>query len=319
MKAAVLHEIGGVPRYEDFPDPIPGDDEIVLEVKAVAVENVDKAIAAGRHYTAARYLSELPMIPCFDGAGALPDGTIVGFANPRAPYGALAEQTVVPAGNLGPIPEGLDPAAAVTLTSAMPTVCAFAAAGFTAGETVLIQGATGVAGRLAVKIARLMGAGRIVATGRDGAALHEITALGADSVITTAVSDDELRRQFTDAKESGYDVVVDFLWGRPTEILLSTLIPDSFALPTPIRLVQIGESAGPTATISAEALRTSGVEIYGAARNADPAAIGAGYLQVVEWARDGRLTFEIEQVPLTEVETAWQRTDLRGKRLVVTP
>ncbi|MFI1920353.1 zinc-binding dehydrogenase [Nocardia sp. NPDC020380] len=164
-----------------------------------------------------------------------------------------------------------------------------------------------------------MGAGSIVATGRDDSALREIASLGADSVITTAVSDDELRQQFTDAKDSGYDVVVDFLWGRPTEILLSTLIPDSFAFPEPTRLVQIGESAGPTATIPAETLRTSGVEIYGAARNADPAAIGAGYQQVVEWAREGRLTFDIERVPLAEVETAWQRTDLRGKRLVVTP
>ena len=93
MKAAVLHEIGGIPRYEDFPDPVAGDDEVVIDVKAVAVENVDKRIAAGTHYASQQYIAQLPAIPAFDGIGALPDGTLVGFGNPRRPYGALAEKT----------------------------------------------------------------------------------------------------------------------------------------------------------------------------------------------------------------------------------
>src|SRR4029434_1422487 len=92
MKAAVLHEIGGIPRYEDFPDPVAGDDEVVIDVKAVAVENVDKRIAAGMHYASREYNAQLPAIPAFDGIGALPDGTVVGFGNPRRPYGALAEK-----------------------------------------------------------------------------------------------------------------------------------------------------------------------------------------------------------------------------------
>ena len=101
MKAAVLHEVGGIPRYEDFPDPVPGDDEVIIDVKAVAVENVDKRIAAGTHYASQQYTARLPVIPAFDGIGALPDGTIVGFGNPRPPYGALAEKTVVPRGAKG--------------------------------------------------------------------------------------------------------------------------------------------------------------------------------------------------------------------------
>ena len=91
MKAAVVHESGSVPRYEDFPDPVPQEGEVLVEVRAVAVENVDKAIVNGTHYAGAAYTAQFPMIPAFDGIGALPDGTLVTFGNPRPPYGALAE------------------------------------------------------------------------------------------------------------------------------------------------------------------------------------------------------------------------------------
>ena len=153
MKAAVLHEIGGIPRYEDFPDPMAGDDEVVIDVKAVAVENVDKRIAAGTHYASQQYTAQLPAIPAFDGIGALPDGTLVGFGNPRQPYGALAEKTVVPKGAYMPIPEGIEPAMATVLGTAITGMSIKTAAGFVPGETVPVQGAPGVAGRLAVKVA----------------------------------------------------------------------------------------------------------------------------------------------------------------------
>lgn len=218
MKAAVLHEIGGVPRYEDFPDPVAGDDEVVIDVKAVAVENVDKAFAAGTHYASRQYIAQLPVIAAFDGIGALPDGTLVGFGNPRLPYGALAEKTVVPKGAHAPIPEGIEPVTATVLGTAITGMSIKTAAGFVPGETVLVQGATGVAGRLAVQVARLLGAGRIVATGRDDGQLREVQALGADAVINTAVSDEALAQAYLDAKGDGYDVVLDYLWGRPTEI-----------------------------------------------------------------------------------------------------
>ncbi len=319
MKAAVLHEIGGVPRYEDFPDPVAGDGEVVIDVKAVAVETVDKRIAAGTHYASGQYTARLPAIPAFDGIGALPDGTLVGFGNPRPPYGALAERTVVPVGSHVPLPEGVDPAVATVLGSAITGMSVTTAAGFVPGETVLVQGATGVAGRLAVKVARLLGAGRIVATGRDDDQLREVRALGADVVINTAVPDEALARAYLDAKGDGYDVVLDYLWGRPTEILLRALVPASFAFPRPTRLVQVGESAGAGLALAAESLRTSGVEIYGAAKGLDPRTMGEVYGQVVAWARSGELTFDIERVPLAGIEAAWQRDDLRGRRLVVVP
>jgi NADPH2:quinone reductase len=133
---------------------------------------------------------------------------------------------------------------------------------------VLVQGATGVAGRLAVKVARLLGAGRIVATGRDDHQLREVRDIGADTVINTD---------------------------------------------------QVGESAGPGLSVAAASLRTSGVEIYGAAKGLGPETMGDLYGQVVKWAQSGELTFDLEKVPLSDIEAAWRRTDLRGKRLVVMP
>jgi len=133
MKAAVLHEVGGIPRYEDFPDPLPGDDEVIIDVKAVAVENVDKRIAAGTHYASQQYIAQLPAIPAFDGIGALPDGTIVGFGNPRPPYGALAEKTVVPKGAYMPIAEDIDPVIATVLGTAVTGMSIKTAAGFVPG------------------------------------------------------------------------------------------------------------------------------------------------------------------------------------------
>lgn len=224
-----------------------------------------------------------------------------------------------PAGSYLPIADGIDPAVATVMASAISGMSMKTAAGLVPGESVLVQGATGVAGRLAVQVARLLGAGRIVATGRDDEQLREVEALGADTVINTAVSDDELARAFIDAKGNGYDVVVDFLWGRPTEVLLRSLIPESFAFARPTRIEHIGESAGTELVVPGSSLRTSGVELYGAARNLSPETMGEAYGQVVEWTVSGALTFALDRVPLSEIESAWQDTARRGRRLVILP
>jgi NADPH:quinone reductase-like Zn-dependent oxidoreductase len=276
------------------------------------VENVDRAIADGTHYAGGAMMPELPAIPCFDGIGRLPDGQVVGFGNPRAPYGALAERTVVPRGNHAPIPDGIDPATATVLASAITGMSMRTAAGLRDGETVLIQGATGVSGRLAVQIARLLNAGRVVVTGRDQ---ERLDTLGADKTINTACGDEELLRRYG---SEHYDVVLDFLWGRPTEVLLRSLIPTGFAFAAPTRLVQIGESAGDSLTVKASSLRTSGVEIYGAARGLDGGGMAEAYARVVTWTRNGDLTYDLERAQLGDIETVWSRTDRHGRRLVIT-
>lgn len=318
MKAAVVDRVGGVPRYQDFPDPEIAEGQVLLTVEAVAVENVDRAIVAGTHYTAAAFQAALPAIPCFDGIGRLPDGTLVGFGGIVPPYGTLAEYAVVPVGHTAPVPQDVDPSVSAVLSSPIAAMTMRTAAGLSAGETVLVQGATGFAGRMAVQIARLLGAGRVVATGRDDEALRDVAALGADAVITTAVDDADLVRAFREHAGDGYDVVVDFLWGRPTELLTRALVPDGFAMPKPVRLVQVGESAGPAIELTGAALRTSGLEIYGASRNL-LAGLAAASEQVVDWVRSGDLTVDVTTEPLSRIETAWTRTDLRGRRLVIVP
>lgn len=318
MRAAVVERGGSVPVYREFPDPEVHEGEVVLTTEAVAVERVDRAIVTGTHYTAGAFQAARPAIPCFDGIGRRPDGTLVGFGGLTPPFGALAERVVVPATHTVPIPDGIDPPVAAALSSAITAMSMRTAAGLQPGETVLIQGATGVAGRLAVQIARLLEAGRIVATGRDDAALAGLARIGADEVVNTTMDDDDLVRAYREHAGPGYDVVVDFLWGRPTELLTRALIPDRFAFGRPTRLVQIGESAGPGAFITAAALRTSGLEIYGAARNL-ATGMAAAYGQVVDWVRAGDLVIDVVTMPLSRIGQAWTRTDLRGRRLVIVP
>ncbi|MGR6919644.1 zinc-binding dehydrogenase [[Actinomadura] parvosata] len=149
--------------------------------------------------------------------------------------------------------------------------------------------------------------------------MREAQAIGAVTVINTAVSDEALAQAYLDTRGDGYDVVVDYLWGRPSEIPLRAMVPRSFAFGKPTRVVQIGESAGTELALTASSLRTSGVEIYGASRGLDPQTIDEVHQQIVTWTRSGELTFHVEKVPLSDIATAWQRTDLKGRRLVVMP
>ena len=320
MKAAVLYHFGEAPRYEDFPDPVAGEDQLLIQVKAVALENIDKMMAQGSHFASRQFLAELPAIVGFDGIGMLEDGTLIGFGGVKPPYGAMAEKTVVPKTHTVAIPEGVDAVIAAALpASALTALFPLKwAAQLQPGETVLVNGATGVSGKLAVQIAKLLGAGRVVGTGRNDEALRLLHELGADAVIDLKQSDAQLAAAFTEAGK-GCDIILDFLWGHPTEVLIKTLVPHELVFAQRVRLVQIGEMAGPTISLSADALRTSGLEICGGGAGVSAEAISAATDQVWDWIAQDKLHMEIEQVPLRDVERAWQRTDVQGKRIVIIP
>jgi len=321
MKAAVLHRFGKSPRYEDFPDPTPRDGEVVIRMKAVALENFDRALARGVHYSNRQLLPKLPAILGTDGIGALEDGTLIGVGGLRAPYGAMAELVATP--YQVPIPEGIDAAVAAsvpssTLTALFPLKWG---AKLQPDETVLINGVTGFAGKLAVQVAKLIGAKRIVATGRNDASLRALSNLAADAVINLQQSDTKLVEALKrEAGETGYGVILDFLWGRPTEALVASLVPEelSFAQHN-TRLVQIGEVAGPRVSLPANALRTSGLQIIGAGGGLTIEAVTEGASQVWEWIKTGKLHADIERVPLKDIERAWKQTDIHGKRAVIMP
>jgi len=202
MHAAVLHTIGTVPRYEEFPEPVIGDKdrEVIVHVHAASLKPVDKQLASGSHYASR---SELPRVCGSDGVGHLEDGQRVFFGGPRPPHGAMAQRTVVPRAFTLPIPENVSDETAAALPN--PGVSAWLSLAYRAklvrGENVLILGATGVTGKLAVKIARLLGAARVVAAGRNQQALNTLHDLGADATISLALPATELSEAFV--RESG--------------------------------------------------------------------------------------------------------------------
>src|SRR5262245_31917919 len=181
MKAAVLHQFGAAPRYEDFPTPTTEQDEILVQVKAIPLENIDKAMANGSHYASRHFLPHLPAVVGLDGIGMLDDGRLVGFGGMRAPYGAMAEQVAIPRTHYVPVPEGIDAVTAAALpASALTSLFPLKwTAKLQPGETVLINGATGVSGKLAVQIAKQLGAGRVIGTGRNEESLKQLAELGA--------------------------------------------------------------------------------------------------------------------------------------------
>jgi NADPH:quinone reductase-like Zn-dependent oxidoreductase len=296
----------------------------LIRVKAVALENFDKLVASGKHYGSKHIFPTFPAVVGHSGVGEREDGTLVSFGGAKPPYGTMAEQTVVPeaySAYVTPVPEGVDamvaaalPAAA--LTSLLPLK--YGTATLQPGATVLVNGATGVSGKLAVQMARLLGAGKVIGTGRDEAGLEAVLKLGADAVIDTRKSDDEVKEAFHREAGEGYDVVLDYLWGRPTELLLQTLVPKQVGFAThKTRVIEIGQAAGATITLAAEQLRTSGVQIMGGGE-ISPQSVPQAVKQSWEWVKEGKLTMEVEQVPLRDIAEAWERkTD--GKRIVIVP
>jgi NADPH2:quinone reductase len=319
MDAAVLHALGKPPRCEQFPEPIAGDAEVIVHVHAASLKPIDKQLASGSHYASPR---EFPLICGSDGVGHLSDGQRVFFGGTRAPYGSMAQRTVVRPAFCFPLPEGLDDETAAALPN--PGVSAWLTLAFRAklvpGESVLILGATGVTGKLAVKIAKLLGAGRVVAAGRNQQALSALHQLGADAIIRLDASAKELSEAFVhEAGDSGFQVVIDYVWGHPAETFLAAIAKKEFAVITSeTRFVQVGESAGPSISLPAAVLRSTALTILGTAGIPPRNVLVDALQKVMAHAASGELRIETERVPLADIENAWQR-DQQRRRLVVIP
>ena len=319
MDAAVLRKLGEPPRCEQFPEPIAGEGEVIVEVQAASLKPIDKQLAGGSHYASPR---ELPVVCGSDGVGRLSDGQRVFFGGPRAPYGAMAQRTVVRRAFSFPVPEGVDDETAAALPN--PGVSAWLSLAFRAelapGENVLILGATGVTGKLAVRIAKLLGAGRVVAAGRNRQILSTLHQFGADAVIQLDAPAKELGEAFVrEAGDSGFQIVIDYVWGPPIEAFLAAITKKEFAVITSeVRLVRVGESAGPTISLAAATLRSTALTILGTAGIPPRDILTDALQQVMAHAASGELHIETERIPLVDIENAWQR-DQQGHRFVVTP
>ncbi len=321
MHAAVLHAIGAVPRYEQFPEPVINDKgrEALVHVHAASLKPVDKQMASGSHFASRR---ELPCVCGSDGVGHLDDGQRVFFGGPRPPHGAMAQRTVVPRAFTFPVPENVDDATAAALPN--PGVSAWLSLAYRAklvrGENVLILGATGVTGKLAVKIAKLLGAARVVAAGRNQEVLNTLTDLGAGATISLALPANELADAYLrEAGQSGFQVVIDYVWGPPAEAFLAAITRKEFAvIKSETRFVQVGESAAPTITLPAAVLRSTSLTMLGTAGIPPRDVLVEAFQQVMAHAAKGNLHTDTEKVPLAEIENAWQRDQLRRRLVIMT-
>jgi len=316
MKAAVVRQLGQAPRYQDFEEPAAGEGEVVVKVRAAGLHPIVKAIASGTHYSSQ---GEVPLIPGVDGVGTLEDGSRVFFGFSRKPYGSMAERTVVRRAMTIPLPDGIDDVQAAAIAN--PGMSAWLSikdrAALAAGETVLILGATGVAGHLAIQVARNLGAKRVIAVGRN---VDALAGQPVDATVGLAQPEDAVREALAAEAANGVDVVIDYLWGRPTELVLEALAKGFHASATrATRLVEVGESAGKTITLPGAVLRSIDLTLKGSGFGAVPldrvlSAIGA----LFRFAAAGELKVDVEPVPLAEVESAWARVE-KGRRIVFTP
>lgn len=313
MHAAVVNVLGQAPVYQEFAEPRAGSGEVVVTMKAAGLHPVVKSRAAGAHYSME---AKVPLIPGIDGVGEL-DGRLVYCYAAHDEFGTMAERTVVRAEACIPLPEGLDAVHGAAIAN--PGMSAWASlklrAGLQKGESVLILGATGVAGQLAVQAARYLGASRVVGAGRNVAALD---GAGVDAVIGLGDSEEAVGDAFAkELQDHGIDVVIDYLWGWPTELLLGAVAKNFDAMAARrTRLVEVGESAGRTIALPGALLRKVNLTLMGSGFGSVPLdRIVEAVSELFSIAAAGHLSVEVEPVPLAQVAAAWSRVE-KGKRIV---
>ncbi len=313
MKAAIVRAAGQRPVFGTYPDPTPREGEVRVSVTAASLSMLTRSRASGAHYSSE---NNFPFVVGVDGVGRLDDGQRVYFVLPRAPFGAMAERTIVAASQCVPLPDGLGDATAAAIAN--PGMSSWAAlnerARIEVGETVLINGATGASGRLAVRIARHLGAGKVIATGRNPAVL---ASLGADATVALDQTDDGLEEAFRPHVADGLDIVIDYLWGASARSLLITAAKAG-SKARPVRFVQIGSVSGAEIALPAAVLRASAISLMGSGLGSvglDRLILAVG--GVLGAVGVAGLSLDHRCVPLTDIEATWAVPD-RGRRIVYT-
>ena len=318
MRAAVVTSYAEPPRYVEFPEPeAQGEHEVVVEVVAAALSPRVRSQASGSHYTSGEHL---PLVPGIDGVGRTADGRLHYFVLPDTSLGSLAERTVIDVRRSIELPDDVD---AVTLAAAMnPAMSSWVALRRRIeqppGRRVMVLGATGNAGRLAVQVARTLGASHVVAVGRDAARLADLAAHHADATISLDGESDRVAAELAEAGRD-IDVVLDYLWGGPTADAMRAMVPARVDDSQTLTWVQIGSVAGLESPIPSAALRATRLQIVGSGQGSVATRdIVAELADLAAEVHRGGLFVDATPVPLAGIERIW-RLPLTGPRLVIVP
>jgi len=321
MKAAIIHPGSEVPEYREISEPIEqNDNEIVVTVRAVAIKQLDKSIASGQHYSS-NTKEMAGHIPGGDGICVLPDGTRVYGMGVN---GMMAEKAIIHKDRIVKLPPALDDATA----AALPNAVIGAAMGlkFKAnikqGDVVLINGATGVTGRVAIQLAKYYGAQKVIATGRNQQSLAELKLLGTDQTIAITGEDAPFIAQLQDChRETPINIVIDYLWGHTAELILSVLKGKSL-FTNPVSYVSVGSMAGDTIRLSSAVLRSVDLTLTGSGIGSWPQEhtrrIFTEILpETLQLAADGKLKLDTVTGEPDDIADLWKQDVADGKRLVV--
>jgi NADPH:quinone reductase-like Zn-dependent oxidoreductase len=312
MHAAVVTAFDSPPAYQEFPAPTPhGPNQVLADVLATGLHPRVRSQANGSHYTSS---GDLPLVPGVDGVARTPDGDTRYFLLEDTTMGAMAEQTVIDLRRSIVLPDGSDPVAiAAAMNPAMSSWVALRRRiSFEPGQSVLILGATGNAGRLAIQVAKYLGARQVIGAGRQPAKLAALKDLGAD--VTVPLDGDELGQAAADV-----DVVLDYLWGAPTVGAMTAVVTHRADRGQPLSWVEIGSMAGTSASIPSAALRAARLQLVGSGQGSVPTRdIVAELSDLATAITSGAFPVGATAVPLSDVTAAWADTS-SDQRLVIVP
>jgi len=317
MKAAVLDQLGNIPVYGEIDKPVPGNaGQVLIALEAASIKQLDKLKVSGKHYTR---FAGFPTAVGVDGVGRLNNGQRV-YATGIT--GMIAEYALVEKSNCIPVPEGLGSELAAALPNALlgsdaALVCR---ARMEAGQVVLINGATGVSGRMAVQSAKLRGASRVIATGRNPESLAYLKTIGADFCISLLDDEQTIIEQLAQLQQATpIDQVLDYLWGKPTGLLLQAFAKHC---PKPVNVITIGQMAAATLELPSDILRSKPISLLGSGFGSISVAVMRDYNhthlpKLFDLAAQGKLKADYEIYPLAQVATAWRANAAAGARIVI--
>lgn len=313
LKAAVITSFNEPPFHADIGEPVPEmPGEMLVEVLAAGLHHLTRGRASGAHYSST---GRPPLIAGVDGVGRGTDGKLRYFVQAPDQIGTMADRTVIELQRSIELPDNCDP---VALAAAMnPAMASWLALRcrmpFQAVQKVLILGATGSSGSMAVQVARHLGAVQVIAAGRDGQKLARLPALGATDVVTL---DDARLGELS----SEVDVVLDFIWGESAVRIMETVLRQRKDRSAPFTWIHIGSMAGDVAPIPGALLRGANIEIVGSGHGSvsDRAILNELPALAGEIAR-GTFRIDARAIPLRDVEQAWSTPDHTGARIVFVP